>query len=326
MTHHGGMRPLVTALTLCGLLLSGCTVASADMATPATPMTTTTTPSAASTMTPSTMATVASTESPALSPAETPSASAPLMLTGEPLMTPTPSGNLTAAPDPAPVGSFVLGDSISLTVAPTLSRLGYPVTGRVGQPATSEFLRQHLASSTAQSAPAWVIVLGTNNRGDEADIARLDEWLATIKDLRSGRPRQHVYWVTPHRPLEYTGGLRDYDLSVFNTALATRADELRWLHVVDFSTPAGKHPEWFAQDGGRLHPGADGQAALAALIAGPDAQLADQPRAITELTWPTPTPTPTPTPELPLEPVPAELPQESVQAPDITEQGEFVNE
>ncbi len=194
------------------------------------------------------------------------------------------------APDPAPVGSFVLGDSISLTVAPTLSRLGYPVTGRVGQTITSDFLHQHLASSTAQEAPAWVIVLGTNNRGDDADIARLEEWLSTIKGLRSGRPRQHVYWVTPHRPDQYNGGLRDHDLDAFNDALRAAAAERRWLHVLDFTTPASENPEWFAQDGGRLHPGEEGQAALAALIAGTDAPLAYQPRAITELTWPTPEP------------------------------------
>lgn len=284
MTHHCLMRRAsALAPVLAGLLLAGCTVASADVA-PEPPASAPAPPPASPSASPS----ASSSPGPDPEPSrDTPSASAPLLLTGESL---TPTKEPTGS-GPAPVGSFVLGDSISLTVAPTLSRLGYPVTGRVGQPATSEFLRQHLTSTTAQEAPAWVIVLGTNNRGDEADIARLDEWLSTIKGLRNGRPRQQVYWVTPHRPEEYTGGLREHDLDAFNEALRAAAAERRWLHVLDFSTPAEENPEWFAQDGGRLHPGDDGQAALAALIAGPEAPLADQPRAITELTWPTPEPT-----------------------------------
>lgn len=289
------------------VVLAGCTLASAQIApAPNASATGSATPLLPiPTSTPEQSAT-----GPSVEPATSASASAPLLLTGEPLLTPLtdPDG-----PGPAPVGSFVLGDSISLSVAPTLSRLGYPVTGRVGQPITTEFLRQHLASSTAQSAPAWIIVLGTNNRGDETDIARLDDWLATIKDLRSGRPRQQVYWVTPHRPAEYRGGLREYDLDPFNDALDAAAQERRWLHVLDFSAMADLHPEWFAQDGGRLHPGDDGQAALAALIAGPDAAPADQPRAITELSWPTPTPTPTPTPES------EGIPEPESGEPDVTE-------
>ncbi len=293
MTHHGRMRRAPALLTpaLVGVVLAGCTMSPAGAPSTtqapgaASPAPTgspsfSTTPSAQASSTPPASASAAPTSSHSSSA----TASAPLLLTGEPLQTPSD-------PDPAPVGSFVLGDSISLSVAPMLSRLGYPVTGRVGQTITSDFLRQHLASSTAQDAPAWVIVLGTNNRGDDADIARLEEWLSTVKDLRTGRPRQHVYWVTPHRPDEYNGSLRDHDLGAFNDALRAAAAERRWLHVLDFTTPAGENPEWFAQDGGRLHPGEEGQAALAALIAGPDAPLADQPRAITELTWPTPEPT-----------------------------------
>ena len=220
--------------------------------------------------------------------------SAPVTFSGEAL---APGAISSATPattttDPAPVGAFVLGDSISLSIAPDLSRLGYPVTGRVGQSANVEFLQAQLSSATAQQAPAWVIVLGTNNRGDADDIARLDDWLSTIHRLRSGKPRQHVYWVTPHRPVEYNGGLRNYDLGEFNAALMDAAEQRRWLDVLDFTSAASANPEWFAQDGARLHPGDDGQAALVDLIAGPDAPLADQPRAITTLTWPTPTPEP----------------------------------
>lgn len=267
----------LTGPVLVGLLLAGCTTANANIAP-------STSPSAAQSTPDTSPPPAVPTGTPSATPVDA-SASAPLLFTGGPLNT-DPS-----IVDPAPVGAFVLGDSISLSVAPLLSRLGYPVTGRVGQTVNSDFLRQHLASATAQSAPAWVIVLGTNNRGDETDIARLDEWLATIKGLRNGRPRQHVYWVTPHRPDEYNGSLRDYDLDAFNQALKSAAAERRWLHVLDFSALAEEHPEWFAQDGGRLHPDEAGQEALAALIAGPDAPLAEQVRAITTLTWPTPEPT-----------------------------------
>jgi hypothetical protein len=192
------------------------------------------------------------------------------------------------ASDPAPPGSFVLGDSIGLAVAPLLSRFGYPVTGRVGQSAHAAFLQQHLAGSVAQSAPGWVIVLGTNNRGDEFDIARLPEWIDLIADLRTPGAKQQVYWVTPHRPDAYAGGLSAYRLDEFNTELARLAADHRWLHVVDFDAAAAGHPEWFAEDGGRLHPNLDGQQALAALITGPDAIPVASPAAVTTLEWPSP--------------------------------------
>ena len=199
---------------------------------------------------------------------------------------------------PAPSGSFVLGDSISLSVAPLLSRYGYPVTGRVGQSAHAAFLQQHLSRPDAQAAPGWVIVLGTNNRGDEADVARLSEWIDLVADLRTRGAKQQVFWVTPHRPEAYAGGMSRWSLRDFNDELGRLASEHRWLHVVDFDAQATAHPEWFAQDAARLHPNSDGQAALAALIAGPDATPAARPAPITTLDWPTPTPTPSPTPEL----------------------------
>jgi len=198
------------------------------------------------------------------------------------------------SPSPAPPGSFVLGDSIGLSVAPTLSRLGYPVTGKVGQTASTEFLSIHLASDAAQQAPAWVIVLGTNNRGDETDLARLDEWLRTIRTSRS-RPRQHVYWVTPHRPPEYDGGMSTHTLDAFNAALKQADAERPWLTVLDFATLAAQNPDWYALDGARLHPDERGQTALIDLIAGPGAPAADSPAPITEIARPTPSPTAAPT-------------------------------
>ena len=195
------------------------------------------------------------------------------------------------APSPAPVGAFVLGDSIGLSIAPTLSRLGYPVTGRVGQTASTEYLGAQLATDVAQQAPAWVIVLGTNNRGDENDLARMREWLRTIRTSRS-RPRQHVYWVTPHRPAEYDGGMSTHTLDAFNAALKAADAQRSWLTVLDFASIAAQNPDWYELDGAHLHPDARGQAALIDLITGPGAPEADSPAPITQIDRPTPSPKP----------------------------------
>lgn len=210
---------------------------------------------------------------------------------------PTPSATMSATPtppepSPAPPGSFVLGDSISLSIAPALSRLGYDITGRVGQSASVEYLRTHLASPAAQEAPAWVIMLGTNNRGDESDLAELRSWIREIRTAREGRPRPHVYWVTPHRPPEYRGGMSTHTLDALTDALRAEAARRPWLTVLDFDVIAREHPEWFAQDGARLHPDADGQAALVDLIAGPGAPQAESAGSIVEIARPTPPPSP----------------------------------
>jgi len=311
MAHHGYMR--LPPLLLTVLLLAGCAPAAADGSDdpgdgPSVDAALTSPePSLSLTATPPISPAPASSPAPSSSSSSSssPSGSAPVTFSGEALAPDGSSSALSTSTltEPAPVGAFVLGDSISLSIAPDLSRLGYPVTGRVGQSANAEFLQAQLSTVTAQQAPAWVIVLGTNNRGDTDDIARLDEWLRTIHRLRSGKPRQHVYWVTPHRPAEYDGGLRNFDLGEFNAALKEAADQRRWLDVIDFTSAATAHPEWFAQDGARLHPGVDGQAALIDLIAGPDAPLADQSRAITTLTWPTPTPEPEVADEEPMDAV-----------------------
>ncbi|MFN8170639.1 MAG: hypothetical protein U0R65_02095 [Candidatus Nanopelagicales bacterium] len=63
----------------------------------------------------------------------------------------------------------MLGDDL-LGVAPFLARLGFPVVGRVGQSVTEDYLRTYLSTPQAQSA-AWVLIVGTNNPGDPADVA-----------------------------------------------------------------------------------------------------------------------------------------------------------
>jgi lysophospholipase L1-like esterase len=184
----------------------------------------------------------------------------------------------------------VLGDSISLSVAPVLSRLGFDITGRVGQSASVEYLRTHLSSPEAQAAPTWVIMLGTNNRGDENDLANLRSWIREIRTARDGRPRQHVYWVTPHRPDEYDGGMSTHTLDALTDALRAEAARRPWLTVLDFDLLAREHPEWFAQDGARLHPNTDGQAALVDLIAGAGAPEVESAGAIVEIPLTTPAP------------------------------------
>jgi hypothetical protein len=255
--------------------------------------------------------------SPAYAPAS-PSASAgvgsgpaPATTSTAPAPTPGTAGLLAAAPvdpgpplppnpfdlgGPAPVGSFVLGDSISLSVGPALARLGYPVMGVVGQSASETYLRANLATPTAQAAPAWVIVLGTNNTADPADVARVAGWIDVIDSLRTPGARQKVYWVTPHRPPSYVGSKSSWNLDAFNTELRRLDDERRWLHVIDFDAVAKAHPSWFEQDTAmHLHPDSLGQGVLVALIAGPDAVPVDIPAPL--LTSP-------PTPEAQDEPVP----------------------
>ena len=175
---------------------------------------------------------------------------------------------------PAPVGSFVLGDSISLSagVGPVLARLGYPVMGIVGQSASDTYLRTHLSGATAQAAPAWVIALGTNNTADPADVARLAGWVELIDSLRTPGARQRVYWVTPHRPPSYIGSKSRWTMDAFNAELKRLDADYGWFRVIDYDAVARLHPEWFEQDTAmHLHPDGNGQGVLVALIAGPDA-------------------------------------------------------
>lgn len=188
---------------------------------------------------------------------------------------------------PVAPGALVLGDSISLSIAPALTRLGYPVTGKVGQSASLPYLLEHLSTPAAASAPAWVIVLGTNNRGDETDIAELVPMAEAINEVR--KAHQDVYWVTPHRPEAYSGGMSTHDLDEFGAELARMDRHRTWLRVLDFNGLALKHPEWFANDGQHLHPDEDGQAALVNLIAGPAPVEAAAAAPINDLT-PTQTP------------------------------------
>lgn len=209
------------------------------------------------------------------SPAPTPTSTPPPVLLTPSTTTPTP------VTKPVPVGAFVLGDSISLAVAPLLSRLGYPVVGRVGQSATDSYLRDNLSTDQAQAALAWIIVLGTNNRGDATDVAAIPRWLDLVDELRPGNIP--VYWVTPYRPPTYTGGLSTLTLDEFNAALWEQAATRPWLGIVDFAAVARFHPEWFEADGAHLHPDAAGQGVLAAMIAGPDAEPAAAPAPVTSI-------------------------------------------
>ena len=208
----------------------------------------------------------------------------------DPSPSPSPSSTLRAVF--APTGSFVLGDSISLGVAPFLARLGFPVVGRVGQSATEDYLRTYLSTPQAQEAPAWVLILGTNNPGDPADVARIGDLLDVVDSLRDPSSPQDVFWVTPYRDPRYSGGLSDNTLDAFGAELATQASARPWLHVVDFAAAAAFHPEWFDDDGSHLHPDDRGYGALAALVAGPDAVPMLTPAPVQTLDGPTPLATP----------------------------------
>lgn len=267
------------------------------------------------------------------SPSGSASPSAPATAAAAPAAGPPLPPNPYELGGPAPVGSFVIGDSIALGVAPRLTGLGYPVVGIVGRAASDSYLREHLTTSLAQQAPAWVIVLGTNNRGDDADVARLEGLIDLIDSLRTAGDRQRVYWVTPHRDPRYAGGMAGRSLEAFGAELDRLAGERRWLEVIDFAATARLHPEWYDADASRLHPDARGQGVLAALIAGPDAvpveipaplfsgaptpspepeptTFVNSPRAPSPTPTPTPTPSPTPTPT-PLEPPDAGSPDAS---------------
>jgi hypothetical protein len=146
------------------------------------------------------------------------------------------------------------------------------VLGVVGQSVSEAYLRTHLTGATAQSAPAWVIALGTNNTADPADVARLAGWIDLIDSLRSPGIRQRVYWVTPHRPPSYIGSTSRRTMDAFNAELKRLDAGYRWLRIIDFDAVAKAHPEWFEQDTAmHLHPDSLGQGVLVALIAGPDA-------------------------------------------------------
>jgi hypothetical protein len=290
MPHHRTVRtPLISG---CGVLLvavlgiGGCS--SSMVSVDAVPMGTATAAAPQETPAP------APTDTAASAPAPVPASSS--AATSSPTVPATPLPSVSPTPEPlptAPVGSFVLGDSISLSIAPALSRLGYPVVGKVGQSARSPYLAEHLSSAAAQAAPAWVIVLGTNNPGNEEDIASVREWVRTIRGLRSAD--QQVFWVTPYRPSTYSGGMSAWTLDALNAELAAIAERRDWLTLLDFASIAEE--EWYAQDGQHLHPDLTGQEALVRLIAGADATPAEAPAPITTIAPPEPDPTTPAVPE-----------------------------
>jgi hypothetical protein len=278
------MRTLPPLLVAAALLLGGCatTAQGAGVADQTSPSSTGSAAAAGEGPLPHASSPVA----PSGSPTPASSSSGPSAAASATTPSPGPSGLLAASPvssgpplppnpfelgGPAPVGSFVLGDSIALGVAPQLTRLGYPVVGIVGRSASEAYLRENLATPLAQQAPAWVIVLGTNHSGDPADVARLEGLVDVIDSQRTPGDRQRVYWVTPHRDPRYSGGMSAWSLESFGAELDRLAAERRWLEVIDFASTARLHPEWYDADAGRLHPDARGQGVLAALIAGPDA-------------------------------------------------------
>ena len=198
--------------------------------------------------------------------------------TKAPKADPTPSASPSREPvdvpistQPAPVGSFVLGDSILLSpgVGPILQQRGYLVAGEVGQGASSGYLTENLTTGEALTAPAWVIELGTNNSGDPATVAALEGLVDRIDSLRDPAFPQHVYWVLPYRPAAYVGGMSAYSLDAFEAEILRLAKERTWLTALDFASAARANPQWFDADNAmHLHPDEVGQDYLLRLIAG----------------------------------------------------------
>ncbi len=61
-------------------------------------------------------------------------------------------------------------------------------------------------------------------------------------------------------------------MDAFNAELKRLDAAYGWFRVIDYDAVAKLHPEWFEQDAAmHLHPDANGQGVLVALIAGPDA-------------------------------------------------------
>lgn len=295
---------MVLLLTAAAAALSACSL-SAQGATPVPSV------SAAPSTSPSAGVSVPAVPSAAVSSpaAASPSATSSAGPSSSPSASPTSSpapGTLDPAVlgGPAPVGSFVLGDSISLSagIGPVLGRYGYPVVGLVGQSVSDGYLTTHLSSPAAQAAPAWVIELGTNNRGDETDVARLTHYVDLIDSLRTPGAKQRVLWVTPYRPVSSTDRTQSA-LDDFTAELGRQAAQHPWLRLIDFATVAKAHTDWFDADAAlHIHPDADGQGAMVALIAGPDAVPAKNPMPVINAA-PTPTPQPTPTKSQPPDPV-----------------------
>lgn len=184
----------------------------------------------------------------------------------------SPSGvDVPITTQAAPFGSFVLGDSVILSpgVGPALQQRGYIVAGTVGQGVSNGYLIDYLATEAAQSAPAWVIELGTNNSGDPGTVAALAGWVDLIDSLRNPDSPQHVYWVLPYRPAEYDGAMSAYPLDAFDAELVRLAGERKWLTTLDFASAAQANPQWFDADAAmHLHPDPAGQEYLLRLIAG----------------------------------------------------------
>lgn len=291
MAHHRTMRAAIIVVTGIAVAAWGVVAASslAEVSVDVAAAEATASTSASMSTSPSTSASTSPPPSEP-GPAEPSSPSTAAGTAAATTVDPTPVVPSALPSGPAPVGAFVLGDSISLSIAPALSRLGYPVTGKVGQSASTAYLAEHLSTEAAQSAPAWVIVLGTNNPGDDQDVERMREWIRTIREKRTKGARQDVFWVTPHRPEAYVGGLSDSTLDDFNARLMDFAATREWLTVLDFAGTAASNDQWFEQDGQHLHPDADGQAHLIELIAGPDPRPADSPAPVTTIAPPEPSP------------------------------------
>ena len=147
-------------------------------------------------------------------------------------------GNAHREPAGAPIGKapLALGDSVMLGAARRLSRKGFEVDARCARsPAEGlEILRQRRRNRTLPEIV--VMALGTNVATSFGDIRRM---------LRAVGRRRTLMLVTPFREWE-----------PFNTRPMRRAAR-RWpgrVKLIDWSTRAHRHHDWFLGDGTHLRP------------------------------------------------------------------------
>lgn len=156
-------------------------------------------------------------------------------------------------------------------------------SGRTSE-ATGQGTRSGLSVLTsdpqAQAAGTWIVELGTNDGfdggtghiPDPAGTQRAD--LAAIgKVMKAAGPDRPVHWVNVYRP---TAGPPESD--PMNLALQTAAGRYSNLKVLDWASQAKAHdPQWFTMDSRlHIHPDADGNKAMATLMASQVDSFADQ--------------------------------------------------
>ena len=141
---------------------------------------------------------------------------------------------LAARGAPAGVAPLAIGDSVMIGAARPLAHRGFEVDAKCGRsPRGGLFVlrRRHRRHTLPESV---VMALGTNFFITSRQIG---------KALRILGPRRTLFLVTPFRSWRAVG-------NVSIRRMASRRP--RRVEVIDWSSPAYGHPEWFQGDGTHL--------------------------------------------------------------------------